>query len=76
MIRPARGPMRYRQAQLLFRKGRRLKVFVPRDEVHDKAVRAAMVRHGWHLASVSGVTETEVSSRPGTPSVPRRERLP
>jgi hypothetical protein len=59
MIRPARGLMRYRQTQLLFRKGLRLKVFVPRDEVHDKAVRAAMVRHGWRLAQVSPVSGDE-----------------
>ena len=61
MIPPIRGLMRYRQAQLLFRKGRRLKVFVPRDEVHDKAVRAAMVRHGWLLVQVSDVTGDEAS---------------
>ena len=63
MIRPARGSMRYRQAQLLFRKGHRLKVFVPRDAVHDKAVRAAMVRHGWHL--VSDVNRDEAIRHPG-----------
>jgi len=65
MIRPARGPMRYRQAQLLFRKGLRLKVFVPRDAVHDKAVRAAMVRHGWRLAQVSDVTDDDGIRDPG-----------
>jgi hypothetical protein len=67
MIPPARGLMRYRQAQLIFRKGRRLKVFVPRDEVHDKAVRAAMVRHGWRLAQVSEVTGDEAARHPGEP---------
>jgi hypothetical protein len=57
--------MRYRQAQLLFRKGLRLKVFVPRDAIHDKAVRAAMVRHGWRLAQVSDVSGNEANPDPG-----------
>jgi hypothetical protein len=57
--------MRYCQAQLLFRKGHRLKVFVPRDEVHDKAVRAAMVRHGWRLAQVSPLNGNEAGPPSG-----------
>jgi hypothetical protein len=43
----SRAPRRFVALPLVFRKGARTVRYVPRDRVHEKAIRAVMARHGW-----------------------------
>ncbi len=46
------NPACFRRRPVGFRKGARVATYAPTDRIHEKAIRAAMARHGWRLVTL------------------------
>lgn len=55
---------RFVQTPLVFRKGARAVIYVPRDRVHEKAIRGVMARHGWREVTASPAGERRRGGAP------------